>query len=273
MLDPFDYKEPSCALYGGDEFYYPDPNSPKGNIPVSRIIGKIDSCFEKNDVAEARRLLEYWCAEAKQLNDLQGQLAMLSELIGLYRKTLEQEKAILAIDDALKLCEELKVSDTVSGATVILNCATTLKAFGKAKEAMPLYEETLAVYNSKLSTGDSRFGGLYNNMALALVDLKEYDRAYAYFTNALKIMGDTGNKLECAITYVNMAQSFYGIKEQGELEEYIKNAITLLFDSSNEQNGYYAFVCSKCSPTIREFGYVSEGEKLDRLVQEIYERA
>ena len=46
MIDPFDYKEPSCATCGGKDFYYPNPDAPKGRIPVSRIIEKLDQLGE-----------------------------------------------------------------------------------------------------------------------------------------------------------------------------------------------------------------------------------
>ena len=60
MIDPFDYKEPACALCGGKEFYAPDENAPAGRIPVKRIMAKLDESFNRNDMAEAGRLLEYW---------------------------------------------------------------------------------------------------------------------------------------------------------------------------------------------------------------------
>ena len=53
MLDPFDYKEPSCPTSDGKQFYYPSQDDPKGKIPVRRIIERLDSFFEVNDTAGA----------------------------------------------------------------------------------------------------------------------------------------------------------------------------------------------------------------------------
>ena len=60
MIDEFDYKEPSCALCGGKEFYNPELATAKGRIPVKRIIEKADEYYNKNDLASAKRHLEYW---------------------------------------------------------------------------------------------------------------------------------------------------------------------------------------------------------------------
>ena len=38
MIDPLDYKEPACALCGGEAFYNFDPKKPQGHIPVDAVI-------------------------------------------------------------------------------------------------------------------------------------------------------------------------------------------------------------------------------------------
>ena len=75
MIDSFDYKEPSCKLCDGKSFYYPDKDAPIGHIPVSRIIEKLDACYNKNDYVEAGRLLFYWQKEAQNLLDKRGELS------------------------------------------------------------------------------------------------------------------------------------------------------------------------------------------------------
>lgn len=274
MLDPFDYKEPACALCGGEDFYYPNKDKPLGAIPVNRIIEKVDACYEKNDLQEAKRLLVYWQNEAINLKDLQGELSISSELIGLYRKTLEKELALETITRAIELLDKTNLNDTVSGATILLNCATTLKAFGKAEKAMPLYRKTEKIYQEKLQPNDSNFGGLYNNMALALVDLNKIDDAFSCYNKALSIMKATENgKLECAITYVNMAQLFYDLENSKKAKECVKEAINYLQDKSIVQNGYYAFVIDKCAPALEFFGEEKIAKELTKIKEDIYARA
>lgn len=187
MLDPTDYKEPRCATCGGKGILLPDKNAPAERIPVDRIIRKLDSLFDKNDMAEAGRLLRNWREEARQLKDKDGELEILSEMMGYYRKTREEERALESVKSGLELIKELNLQG-VSAATVTLNAATTLKAFGKAKEALPHYEKALKVYKELLSPDDERLAGLYNNYALALTDLRRYEEAETLYLDALEIL-------------------------------------------------------------------------------------
>lgn len=45
-----------------------------------------DEYYNKNDLAGAKRRLEYWEKEANALNDFNGELSVINELLGLYRK-------------------------------------------------------------------------------------------------------------------------------------------------------------------------------------------
>lgn len=73
-----------------------------------------------------------------------------------------------AVHRGTELCRSLGLAESVSGATVLLNAATTMKAFGEAEASIPYYEDVRGVYEKYLDPDDARFGGLYNNMALAL---------------------------------------------------------------------------------------------------------
>lgn len=274
MLDPFDYKEPSCAVCGGSEFYNPDIDAPVGKIPVKRIIEKVDACFNKNDVQEAKRLLEYWQNEAVTLKDVHGELSVLNELVGLYRKTQEKEKAIKSIERAMELVVKLGYDNGVSGATIMLNCATTYKAFAMAEIGLPIYKKAEKIYNEKLDKGDRKFGGLFNNMALAFADLLEHDKAVEYYYKAIAVMEKVEDgKPDTAISYVNLAHLYQTISQDEKAKECIEKAISLLNDQSVTHDGYFAFVCEKCAPSIDFFGFTSQAEKLATLSKEIYARS
>ena len=276
MLDPFDYKEPSCAVCGGKEFYYPEKDSPEGHIPVERVIEKLDKLFDKNDMSEAGRLLKYWQGEAVALKDRRGELAMTSELIGFYRKTGERENALVCVERGLSLLEELGLGDSVSGATILLNAATTLMAFGQAERALPLYERTEKIYRARLSPEDARFGGLYNNRALALHDLGNFEDSEKCFFQALEIMGNIEHgETDMAVTYVNLAHLYEDWLEEPEtkIDECMNRALALLDTESLPRNGYYAFVCSKCAPSFGYFGYFLADRELKKRAEELYARA
>ncbi len=273
MIDAFDYKEPACPLCDGEEFYYPKKDAPLGRIPVDRIICKIDGLLDKNNVEEAGRLLVYWRNEAIALRDQSGELAMESELVGHYRKQGDKEQGLRSCHRALTLIKELSQEEMASGATVLINCATAYKAFGMAKDALPLYRRAEEVYRQVLSPHDPRFGGLYNNMALALVDVKDTDGAEKAYRAALAVMAQAENgEAECAITYINLAHMYEQCHQPDKIGDCLKNAYALLKKDTLPRDGYYAFVLEKCAPSFGYFGDIAAYQELKQAAEDIYAR-
>ncbi len=296
MIDKFDYQEPACPLCDGKDFYYPRKDAPLGTIPIGRIIDKVDALFDKNDYAEAGRLLTYWKDEAISLKDKRGELAMESELIGYYRKQNNPEKGLASIHRALTLAEELGQSELASGATIFINCATAYKAFDMVREALPLFFRAEQIYKKILSPDDERFGGLYNNMALALVDLHKFEEAEAAYHSALSVMEKAPRgEAECAITYINLAhmyEEYNNLKHSSmcaendishihtdetctiydKIQKCMKKAYSLLQSENLPRNGYYAFVLEKCAPSFQYFGNTKAYEQMIKEAQKIYAR-
>ncbi|MEE1314502.1 MAG: tetratricopeptide repeat protein [Faecalimonas sp.] len=243
-------------------------------IPVARIIDKVDALFNKNDYTEAGRLLAYWRDEAVSFGDKHGELAMESELVGYYRKQNDCEKGLASIAKALTLTEELGQTELASGATILINCATAYKAFGMAKEALPLYIRAEQTYRKVLAPDDARFGGLYNNMALALVDLKQFEQAESAYLSALDVMQKVSRgEAESAITYINMAHMYEDFGKQENIQECMQKAYSLLQSDALPRNGYYAFVLEKCAPSFGHFGDAAICEQMKKEAEEIYARA
>lgn len=263
-----DYTEPCCPL---------DMHPEVTPIPIRRILSKLDGYLGHNDYASAERLLKTWLAEAEAGNDRQGKLTVLNEQIGLYRKTGRETECFAAIDAALALMEELSMEDAVTGGTTLINAATGCKAFGRAEDALPLYRRAQAVYEKRLSPTDDRLAALYNNMALALTDLKEYREAEALYEKALAIMEQRPHgEAETAITCLNLADLICAAEgyEAGEarVEAYLHRAEELLNTEDLPRDGNYAFVCEKCAPVFGYYGYFYTAETLQQRAREIYER-
>lgn len=273
MLDSFDYKEPSCALCEGKDFYYPDKDAPIGRIPVARVIEKLDESYNKNDMQEAGRLLFYWQNEAKVLKDLQGELSIVNELLGYLRKVNDEEKGLVAIERALFLIDSLDATKSVSSATIYLNIATTLKAFGKAEKSLPLFDKAFSIYSKDLESNKPLLSGFYNNKALTLVDLKDYDGAIKCYNLALENLKYTDREyVDGAITMVNMAHLYDALSNRQKTIDCLFSAYDFLNDERNEHNGYYAYVLSKCAPSFKQFGYHKIADEFIKLSREIYER-
>lgn len=247
-------------------------------IPTQRIIEKLDEFLSKNDYESAREHLLYWLKEAEKMQDDRGALLLNNELMGLSRKLGEQENAFQFVDNALNLIDKMNIADNVGAATTYLNSATVYKAFGKADEAIPLFEKAKSIYEANLSQDDARLGGLYNNMALALVDLERFEDALSLYEKAISVMATLKNKEpEQAITYLNMAsaaEAQYGLEDGAEkIAEYTEKAQALLDIGKERLDGEYAFACEKCATVFGYYGYFYYENELKERSRRIYEGA
>lgn len=247
-------------------------------MDTNRILSKLDEYLSKDDYSSAERHLLYWLGEAENGRDSRGILLLKNELMGLYRKLGRKEDAIGCAESALEITEKMNIADNIGAATTYLNAATVYKAVGMVEKAMPLFEKARYIYETNLKENDERLGGLYNNMGLALVDLKEFSRANELYKKALNVMKNvSGGEPEQAITYLNMAnaaEAEFGLENaENIITEYLEKAIELLDGSISETDGNYAFVCRKCSSVFGYYGYFFYENELERRAKKIYERS
>ena len=244
-------------------------------IPQQRVIEKMDWYMSRRDYAGAERHLLYWLEEAQQGNDLRGELMLLGELVGHYRKTGQRDKALENGEAALALLERLDFGDTISAGTTCVNFATALNAFGENARALALFQRARSVYEASAATRPELLGGLYNNMALTCVALGRYDEAEGLYDRAMDAMAQAPHgALEQAITCLNRAdlvEARDGM-EEGERAIYdlVDKAVALLDDLTLDHDGYYAFVCEKCAPTLEYYGYFDDARRLKEEAERIY---
>lgn len=268
-----DYAEPSCPFctdgLDGKKTVHP--------IDVCRMTEKLNAYLDRNNYDAAERHLQYWLAEAQNGNDERGALSVRNEQMGLYRKRGKREEALNAVRQALSLLRALQFEGTLTAGTTYVNAATVYKAFGMAKDALPLYRAAQEIYEKSLREDDARLGGLYNNMALALADEKQFREAEACYRKALTVMAQVEHgEAEAAITYLNMADlaaEELGLLASEEIvSAYLDKAEALLQTPTLPRNGYYAFVCEKCAPTFDYFGRFAYARELKERSEEIYAR-
>ena len=244
-------------------------------ISVDRILSKLDEYLNKNDYAFAEKHLLYWLSEAKNNNDLKVELLVSNELMGLYRKLGRKEDALFHLNYALNRIVQAGIDMQVGAATTYLNAATVYKAFGMPEKGITLFEKAKEIYERELDADDTRLAGLYNNMALCLIDLEDFDRAERLYHKAIGIMRNAeGGDLEVAITYLNMAtacEARDGLLEAEEsINEYLTQAQAIL-DRHTPQDGYYAFVCEKCASVFSYYGWFFFENELKERARRIYE--
>ena len=248
-----------------------------GCISVERILSKLDEHLGKNDYAAAERHLCYWLSEAGAGGDGRTELLVRNELMGLYRKTARKDEALASANAALAAIRRMGIDEQVGAATTYLNSATVYKAFGMSEQSIPLFERARSIYERELDGNDSRLGGLYNNMALSLVDLSRFSEAYELYSKAIAVMEKAeGGELEVAITYLNIASAKeveLGLLDADEeINLYLDRAQELL-DANMSDDGYYAFVCEKCASVFGYYGRFLYDAELKERARRIYERA
>ncbi|MBR4726450.1 MAG: tetratricopeptide repeat protein [Clostridia bacterium] len=244
-------------------------------ISVPAFIKELDACFAREDLAAAGRCLLEWQARAAALGDRAGELSVCNEAVGYYRQTGDAQAANAAIDRALALVRETGCGETVSGGTILLNCATTMKAFGRAAEALPLYAQAQRVFAAKLPANDPLQAGLYNNLALALQDAGEPAQAEAAFLRAISITERCPRcELETAVSCVNLAQLWFA---RDPLDDRVlplmQRAYKILKNPAVEGYEKYAFTCRKCAPAFGQCGLFAAELDLNRKADAGYARA
>ncbi len=252
-------------------------NNFENPININSLISELDHLLSTNDYNSARDFLEKWVDIAQNRNDNKSLFSLCNECIGLYRKIGDKENCYKYCQKALDLLKVLNIENTVTGATAFINCATAYKAFGKAEKSISLFEKAVTLYETLLPLNDPKLAGLYNNFALSLVDLKEYEKALALYQKAIAVLNKNPRfNLEQAVSYLNMANAVEAKKglENAceEIDILLDKAQKVLDEKYSETDGNYAFVCEKCASTFGYYGRFLYENELKERARVIYER-
>ena len=272
-MDKRDYSEPSCCFDCSDYSGRPDSAPCPVAADIKEVTAILDAFLNSGHYDEAVGHLNYWRDRVFSAGDWRSELSIQSELMGLHRRTGDKAAAKAAVDRGLELIRLHRMGGTVSGATVMLNAATTLKFLGRSDEAVPLFVQVSRVYSEHLDPLDYRFGGLFNNMALAYQDIGEYETAEQYYLKAVSIMRRCrGGNNEVAVTYCNMAELCELMGREDKIEGMLDDAWLSLTESGLPLDGYHAFTISKCLPTFEHFGFFVYAQALKKRLDDINER-
>lgn len=250
------FNEAACCFDASMYTGTPDTAPCAQSLDTKSIIAGLDKLLFSGDDAAAGEYLDRWCQRAQEAGDWRAELTLQSELMGFHRRTSDKNAAMAAVERGLELIREHRLGSTVSGATIFLNAATTLKAYGMAERSIPMFVQTCRVYSQTLDPLDYRFGGLYNNMALSYADIGEYDTAEGYYKKALGVIVhcDTPQN-ELAVTYCNLAELYERMGREADIAKALNLALDNLRSPALPHDGYYDFTVSKCLPTFEHFGY------------------
>ena len=264
--------DPSCPFDASEYASRPAPGTAKGRVDVRRILAEADGYYAKNDPAGAEKMLEKQLSTAEELNDREGKLGILNELLGCYRKTGNAEAGLRTAGESTKLVSELGMEGSVTAGTVYLNAATTMREFGRAEDAVRYYDTAARAYAANLDPGDYRFAGLYNNYAACMEACGDHRSAEDYYKRALAVISRLRDcALEEAVTCVNLACMYGDLDSEDErIEEYLMRARRLFDREDVPRDGYYAFNAMKCVDAFSHFGFFRDAKELRLRAEEIY---
>lgn len=247
---------------------------PSATISVARFLDRLDRCFARNDLAEAVSCISYWEQEARSLGDLKGLLTVINEQLGFYRRTGDRKAGLQAVRKAVELVGQLGMGDTISGATILVNAATTQKAFGEAREGLPLYEQAEGIYLAHQMEWSYEYAAMLNNQAAALCDLERYDEGETCYRKAIRILQREGaHDGEIAVSLVNLAHLTFDRDPTSyeQVEPLLDEAWEYINSRRQPHDGNYAFILSKCAPSFEYFGRRMEAAALREVAEEIYD--
>lgn len=241
---------------------------------IPEILRTIDSLKSSGKSVQAVQYAENAYSQAKAAGKPADALTVLNELLGLYRHCGTAEKAIHASDEAVAAVKTLR-PEVISGATVLLNAATTMSAFGSHEAALEVFYEVKEIYTRLLEPGDYRTAGLYNNMAFALEAVGRFSEAEACFFQAESILENIpGTENDRAVTLCSLAEMS---NASDPFSEKAGDYIGLAWENLNSpflpHDGYHAFTIEKCLPCFDSLGYFSYAAALRARMEEIYERS
>ena len=262
-----------CCFDASEFTGLPDTEPCPTALNVPAIIRGLDALYARGREDEAQDYLERQLDRAREAGDWRAELAVTSELLGQYRRSMDAEKGLAAVESALALVREHRLGRTVSGATVLLNAATTLGCFGEHESALPIFRHVSRVYAEQLDPQDYRFAGLFNNMAQSHAALGEFAQAEAMFLSAVKIMeGLGGGGCEIAVTLCSLAELYDAADpEDARIADCLERAWSCLDDPALERGGYYAFMASKCVPAFDRLGFFLYAKDLEERIRTIHE--
>jgi tetratricopeptide (TPR) repeat protein len=246
-----------------------DPNT----IFVSRFINELDACFNRNDMKSAQECIRFWEAEARRLNDDRGLLTVLNEAVGCYRRVKKKNRSLEAMEESLSLLEKLGQTQTLSGATVFINAATTCSFFGDMEEALRLYEKAADCFEAKGKAGCYEYAALLNNRASTLYGMKRYDEAEADWLAAVRILKDIGfHDGEIAVSLLMLAHLTYERDESAveKVEALLDEAWDYINSDNQPKDGNYAYILRKCAPSLDYFKRQDEAQACRDVAKEIY---
>jgi tetratricopeptide (TPR) repeat protein len=178
-----------------------------------------------------------------------------------------------AMDESLRLADELGQSETVSGATIYTNAATTLSFFGNEEQALELYQKATACFEAEGRTESYEYAALLNNRAATLNELRRYDEAEVNWLAAIDILKRVVyHDGEIAVSLIMLAHLTFDRDETSyeKVESILDDAWEYINSDNQPKDGNYAYILRKCAPSFDYLQRPLEAQACRDVANEIY---
>ncbi len=214
-------------------------------MDINEILKKSDQLFISDHPEDGAAYLEQ-CLEDVYSGEKMCtiKLPILNELMGYYRSISQLDTAWKYALEAEKIIEEYGLESNIASVTTDLNIANLYRASGEVEQALNIYKKVEGIYQTEGLTNDRRVGGVYNNMSVAYMELRDLESAVKYGEKAIEAIKNLPGSADERITiYGNLAGALLQAKEPDfkKIEEYLDQAKDL-FENECPQSGHYGAV-------------------------------
>ena len=226
-------------------------------MDIRNVLKEYDSLFNKKSLNEIQQFLMDKINEAEAEGDINSQVTLLNEIIGLCRNTFDQVVARDSIDKVLKLMEELNLSSSEQYVITLINIATTLRVFKDYKASMSYYTKAKELLDNHQNVKPYTLSSFHNNLGLLYFEMGEFTTAKEHFMKAVTLLsGDESAKKQLKIsadhiklvdimlkeTYIEKSKAFYEAFGKEMIEkafpEYVDRIAVGIVGEGSEKFGF-----------------------------------
>ena len=183
---------------------------------------------------------EYLLSGLEKAGDSEEAIVILNDLMGYYRAVSRHEDMVEGAKRVLGLINKMKLEDTISHGTSLLNIATGYRAAGKYEEAEKNYYKAANIFEQCIKGPDYRVATLYNNLGILYIQTGRPELAKESILKALEMTLKLSNtKVELASTYANLGNVCFMLRENKEAEEYMKKSVAIYESLPGHMDSHY----------------------------------
>ena len=241
---------------------------------IDEFMSGLDELYEKQKYDQVEKYLLNGLTVA---GDSEEALVILNDLMGYYRAVSRHEDMVRGAEKVLNLINKMKLEDTISHGTSLLNIATGYRAAGKYEESEIYYQKAKEIFERCIKGPDYRVATLYNNLGLLYMEIGRPDKAQKCSEKALEItLQLSGADAELASTYANLGNVYFTIGKREEAEKNMKKAVELYEKLPGNVDSHYPAALSGLGQTCFIKGDLEESvayyEKARKIIEFMYGR-